>query len=158
MKTVYKVLLILIAVLIIGGLCSKVLFLAEDTSEGTPGVDMAALWSVNTGLQWIYPGSSTNAEGTTLHNIHLMENKDPYQGAKEIIQHSYNVTPNICVTMDNNASELIFGDVITGIREYDWGEGYTRGTAVEKAVQDKGINYFGIIPALFTGHIKIFFI
>ena len=43
---------------------SGILILAQDDTEGgIPGVDMAALWSINGGFTWIYPGSSHNANG-----------------------------------------------------------------------------------------------
>ena len=70
---------------------SGVLILAQDDTEGgIPGVDMAALWSINGGFNWIYPGSSHNANGHTLHNIYMTNN--PYQDAKEIMEYTYGVS------------------------------------------------------------------
>ena len=159
MKIITKIIAIIILIVVLLTLCSNVLFLAEDESEGIPGVDMAALWNVQGGFQWIYPGSSTNANGETLHNIHMINENKPYSEAKNIIQHTYNTTPNICVVVNNNASEKIFGgDIISDIRQYDWGEGYSRGTAVEKSMQDYKINYLQIIPCILTGDIHIFLI
>ena len=65
---------------------SNVLVLAQDDTEGgIPGVDMAALWSLHGGFTWIYPGSSFNAEGQTLHNVHLNDPQDPYGAARDIM-------------------------------------------------------------------------
>ncbi|WP_409199504.1 hypothetical protein [Methanobrevibacter sp. DSM 116169] len=149
--------LIAIAVVVLVFLSSTVLFLAEDETEGSiPGVDMAAVWQIPEGFQWIYPGSSKSANGHTLHNIH-MEDGDPYQYAKQIMEYTYNISPNICVVINNDAAESMFGDDIVGnIREHDWGEGNPRGEAIEMSM-DK-FNIFGAIMSLIKGDIKIFLI
>ncbi|MDR0900211.1 MAG: hypothetical protein LBM26_00965 [Methanobrevibacter sp.] len=136
---------------------STILFLAEDETEGgIPGVDMAGIWTLGGGFEWIYPGSSFSPEGHTLHNIY-MEDGDPYQYAKGIIQYTYNKTPNICVVINNDAAEKIFGDDIVGnIREKDWGEGNPRGVAIEQSTNQ--FNVFGAIESLFMGNIKIMII
>ena len=159
MKALGKIIVLIIAILIIFSLTSNVLFLAEDTSESVqePGVDMAAYWSLGTGFQWIYPGSSTNAEGNTLHNVFLFSSENPYQGAKEIMQYSYNITPNICVTINNNASDRIFGsDMIDDIRTKNWGEGNDRGDAVNAAMAEHPANPIGVIESILLGDIRIF--
>ena len=57
---------------------SNVLILCQDDTEGgIPGVDMAAMWSINGGFTWIYPGSSFDPQGRTLHNIYMLD--DPIE-------------------------------------------------------------------------------
>jgi len=144
-------------ILIIGFLSSTILFLAEDETEGAvPGVDMAGIWTFSGGFQWIYPGSSVNAQGHTLHNVHLKDG-DPYQHAKVIMEYSYNISPNICVAINNAAAERIFGEgILSDIREEDWGKGHARGVAIENSVSQ--FNVFGAIISLFSGDIRIFLI
>ena len=148
---------IIVLILIIGFLSSSILFLAEDETEGAiPGVDMAAIWSLPEGFQWIYPGSSLSPQGHTLHNIH-MEDGDPYQYAKGIMEHTYNISPNICIVINNAAADRIFGEGILGdIREEDWGQGNARGVAIENSVTQ--FNIFGAIISLFSGDIRVFLI
>lgn len=156
MKSITKILLVIVFIGIVATLFSNVIILASDTSEGVPGIDMAAMWNVGSGFQWIYPGSSTNAEGHTLHNIYLDSN-DPYHYAKDIIQHTYNTTPNVCVVVNNTAAERIFGDdLISNIREHDWGEGHSRGDAVSMSMGN--MNIFGIFESLLSGDIRIYLI
>ena len=156
MRLIVKIVGIVAVILIIIALMSNVLILAADTTEGTPGVDMAALWSVGGGFQWIYPGSSFNAEGYTLHNIYLLSD-DPYHYAKDIIEYTYHTSPNVCVVIDNEAAEDIFGDgLVDNIREKDWGEGHDRADAVSMSISKYDV--LQILPNLLTGHIKIYFI
>lgn len=158
MGKLIKLVGIVAVLIIIVVLVSNVLILAADTSEGeaAPGVDMAALWSIGGGFQWIYPGSSHNAQGQTLHNIYL-DSDEPYQFAKDIIEHTYHVSPNVVVVVDDYAAEDIFGNGLVGnIREKDWGEGYSRGDAVSMSITD--FNVLQIIPNLLTGHIHIHFV
>ncbi|OWT32450.1 hypothetical protein BGI41_07610 [Methanobrevibacter sp. 87.7] len=155
------VLLLIIIILFLFVSTANVLFLAEDTSESIqePGVDMAALWSLSDGFRWIYPGSSVNAEGSTLHNIFLFQNNDPYGDAKDIIEYTYHVSPNVCVVINNNASDRIFGsDMIGSIRENNWGEGQSRGNAIDESLSTHSINFIGVIESLLTGDMKIFLI
>lgn len=149
--------IVIILIIIVGALSSTVLFLAEDESEGAiPGVDMAAIWTVTGGFEWIYPGSSYSAEGDTLHNIH-MEDGDPYQYAKGIMEHTYHISPNICVVINNAAAERIFGeDIVGNIREEDWGQGNSRGVAIENSMSQ--FNILGAIQSIFTGDIRIMLI
>ena len=59
----------IIALIIIAGLlftvASPILVVAEDSEEVTPGIDMAASFSLFGGFQWVYPGSSVNEYGQT---------------------------------------------------------------------------------------------
>ena len=71
MKKIIIPIILIIVALVASTLFSPILIIAEDTDEGDPGVDMAAKLSI-TGFEWIYPGSSFNSRGETLHNIHLM--------------------------------------------------------------------------------------
>ena len=157
MKKITIIILIIILILIIGVLSSSILFLAEDETEGViPGVDMAGVWSFSGGFQWIYPGSSLSPEGHTLHNIH-MEDGDPYQYAKGIIEHTYNISPNICVVINNAAADRIFGEgILNNIREEDWGKGNPRGVAIENSISQ--FNVFGAIISVFSGDVRIFLI
>ncbi len=156
MNKIVKIIGIIAVILIIVSLMSNVLILAADTSEGTPGVDMAALWSLGGGFQWIYPGSSHNSQGQTLHNIYL-DSDEPYQFAKDIIEYTYHTSPNICVVVDDYAAEDIFGNgLVDNIREKDWGEGYSRGDAVSMSISE--FNFIQVLPNILTGHIQVFLI
>jgi len=156
MRKIIIIISIIVLILIIGFLSSSILFLAEDETEGIPGVDMAGIWSFPGGFQWIYPGSSVSPEGHTLHNIHF-EDVDPYQYAKRIMEHTYNISPNICVVINNAAAERIFGErILDDIREDDWGKGNDRGDAIENSITQ--FNIFGAIQSVFTGDIRIFLI
>ena len=151
-----------LAVIVVVGIAatSSVLIIAEDESEGgIPGVDMGATWNLSSGFTWIYPGSSFNAQHQTLHNIHLDDPDDPYGAAKEIMEYTYHISPNIIITVNNNASEKIFGgDIISDIRQYDWGDGMDRGDAADKAMSDFHMNYLAIPECLLTGDMKIHFV
>ena len=135
---------------------SNVLILAQDDTEGgIPGVDMAALWSLNGGFTWIYPGSSFDSSGRTLHNIYMLEN--PYQEAQEIMQYTYGVNPHILVIINDQAAAHIFGtDILDTIRQHDWGEGHSRGDAVAMSITS--VNPLPIIPDILLGNIKIMLI
>lgn len=163
MKTALKLIFAIIVVIIIvlAGLAvtSNALVIATDTTEGTPGVDMAAVWTLSDGFEWIYPGSSHNAEGQTLHNIYLDDPDRPYDAAADIMEYTYNIRPNVVVTVNNAAAEKIFGgDIVSDIREYDWGQGYDRGVAVEQAMGDFNINYLAIPECILNGDIAFHFI
>ncbi|MBR4397130.1 MAG: hypothetical protein IKS93_04680 [Methanobrevibacter sp.] len=135
---------------------SGVLILAQDDSEGgIPGVDMAALWSFNGGFTWIYPGSSHNANGHTLHNIYMTDH--PYQDAKEIMEYTYGVSPHILIVVNDQAASHIFGENFVGtIRQHDWGEGNSRGDAVAMSITH--VNPLPIIPDILLGNIKFFIV
>ena len=153
---------IILAIIFIVGTTatSSVLIIAEDESEGgIPGVDMGATWNLGSGFEWIYPGSSFNSEHQTLHNIHLDDPDNPYEAAKEIMEYTYNISPNIIVTVNNDAAEKIFGgDIISDIRQYDWGDGMDRGDAADKAMGDFHMNYLAIPECLLSGDIKIHYV
>ncbi|MCQ2971963.1 MAG: hypothetical protein MJ209_01515 [archaeon] len=154
MKTIFKLIIVLIILAIIGvTVLSSVLILAEDESEGgIPGVDMAATWNM-TGFTWIYPGSTHDASGCTLHNIHMMDG-NPYVHAKEMMENTYGISPHIIVIVNDKAAEKIFGgDIVSDIREYNWGQGYSRGNAVEKSMGDFNLNPLQILPCILTGDI-----
>lgn len=155
MKWIYKIIPLVIIIAIVGMIfTTNALVIATDTSEGTPGVDMAAIVNASNGFTWIYPGSSTNAQGETLHNIYLNDPDNPYEAAADIIQHTYNTKPNLIITVNNAAAERIFGgDIVGDIREYDWGQGMSRGDAAEQAMSDFNINYLGVIESVFSGDI-----
>ncbi|MCQ2976870.1 MAG: hypothetical protein MJ232_02540 [archaeon] len=147
------ILICVIVGLILSATCN-VLILAADTSEKIPGVDMAAMWNAGEGFQWIYPGSSFNAQHHTLHNIY-MDSNEPYAYAKDIIQYTYNKTPNICVVVDNDAAQALFGDhLIDNIRQHDWGEGNSRGDSIMMSITS--LNPLAILPSILSGHIQIF--
>ena len=135
---------------------SNVLILAQDDTEGgIPGVDMAALWSLNGGFTWIYPGSSFDPQGRTLHNIYMLD--EPYQEAKIIMEHTYNVSPHILVIINDQAAAHIFGEnILDTIRQHDWVEGNARGDAVAMSITS--VNPLPIIPDILMGNIKIMLI
>ena len=149
---IVAIIIILLAILAF----SNVLILAQDDTEGSiPGVDMAALWSVHGGFEWIYPGSSFDPQGRTLHNIYMLD--DPYQEAKIIMQNTYNVDPHILVIINDQAAAHIFGDnILDAIRQHDWVEGNSRGDAVAMSITS--VNPLPIIPDILMGNIRIMLI
>lgn len=154
-----KIFLIIVAIILITIIAlttfSSVLFLAEDESEGLAGVDMAATWNFTGGFNWIYPGSTSNAGGATLHNIHQGGFSDPYGTAQDMVYHTYGINTHLIIIINNNASEKIFGgDIISSIRTNDWGKGYDRGPAIENAMSNFSINIFQVIPCILTGDIR----
>ena len=168
-----KAILGIIAVIIIAFLLftvvSPILIIAEDTSEGTPGVDMAAKFSVLGGFDWIYPGSSYNANGETLHNIYLISPDNPYGAAQDIISYTYHFTPHLIVSVNPEAAESIFGDgLVDNIRSNDAYNGYgrtdnvvgtmSRGDAVSTAVSGGTFNPWAIPVHLIMGNIKLIFV
>ena len=158
-KLILGIISIIIIVFLLFTAISPILFIAEDTTEGDPGIDMAAKFSIIGGFNWIYPGDSVNAEGQTLHNIHLNDPQDPYGAARDIISYTYHFTPHIIVSVNDIAAADIFGsDILDSIREYDWGQGMDRGDASSQAMADSGINIFAIPLHLLTGNIKIFIV
>ena len=163
MKTIVKIIPIIIILIIIGFIASaNVLILAADTSEGgesAPGMDMAATWSLSKGFNCIYPGSSTNAEGETLHNIHYDHPDSPYQAAADIMEYTYHTRPNLVITVNNAAAERIFGgSIVDNIRGYDWGEGYDRAPAIQAAMENAQIDYLAVISSVLSGDIAFHFV
>ena len=158
------VIVLIIVALLIFTTVSPILILAEDTTEGTPGVDMAAKFSPLGGIDWVYPGSSYNANGETLHNIHLIDPDNPYQAAQDIISYTYHYTPHIIVSVNEEAAEAIFGlGLVDNIRANDAYNGYgganvqgtmSRGDAVSTAMGEGTFNPFEIPMQLLMGNIN----
>ena len=143
--------------------------MADDVEEGGGGaVDMAAKFSI-TGFEWIYPGSSVNAQGQTLHNIHLDSPDDPYGAARDIMTYTYNFTPHLIVSINNDGAEAIFGtSIVDDIRANDAYNGYagndkvqgtmSRGDAVNAAMTKNGMNVFQIPIQALLGNIAFHFV
>lgn len=169
MKKIIPIAVVLVFLaLVLSTVFSPILIIAEDTEEGDPGVDMAAILSV-TGFEWIYPGNSVNSHGETLHNIHLIDSNNPYGAAQEIMQYSYNITPHVIVGINNDAAEAIFGtSIIDDIRANDAYNGYAgndnvqgtmdRGDAVGTAMSKNGMNILQIPIQIIMGNIKFHFV
>ena len=97
---------VILLVLIVFSLFSNVVILAQDDTEGNiPGVDMAALWSLNGGFNWIYPGSSFDEQGRTLHNIYMLD--DPYGEVDAIFKYTLNSTPFSTLMHQNYSKSVI---------------------------------------------------
>lgn len=171
MKTSGKILgviVLIIVALLIFTTVSPILILAEDTTEGTPGVDMAAKLSPLVGFDWVYPGSSYNANGETLHNIHLIDPDNPYAAARDIISYTYKYTPHIIVSVNEEAAEAIFGlGLVDNIRANDAYNGYggsnvqgtmSRGDAVSTAMAGGTFNPLEIPVQLLMGNIKLYIV
>lgn len=150
-------------------MASPVLIIAEDTNEGSPGVDMAASFSIPGGFEWVYPGSSVNANGQTLHNIHQNSPDDPYGAARDIMTYTYHYTPHLIMSVNNDAAEAIFGtDIIDNIRSNDAYNGYSgsgnvpgtmsRGDSVSTAMSNSNINVLEIPVQLLMGNIQLHFV
>lgn len=169
-----KIALIFLAiVLIIVGflastIVSPILIIAEDTGEDA-SVDMAAKFSLLGGFEWVYPGSSFNAHGETLHNIHLISPSDPYHAAQDIISHTYHYTPHVIISVNNAAAEAIFGhDIVDVIRANDAYNGYagnenvpgtmSRGDAMDTAMTKNGMNVFQVPIQILLGNIRFIFV
>lgn len=167
-KTILKIIVLVIVVLLLFILVSPILIVAEDTTEGTPGVDMAASFSVPNGFQWVYPGSSYNANGETLHNIHMIDPENPYGAARDIISYTYHYTPHIIVSINEEAAKDVFGyDIVDNIRANDAYNGYpglhsqgtmSRGDAVGTAMTMGEFNPLEIPLHILMGNIKIFIV
>ena len=160
MASTLKKALGIIAVLIVLFLAitafSNVLILCQDDTEGgIPGVDMAAMWSIHGGFTWIYPGSSFDPQGRTLHNIYMLD--DPIEEVRVIMDHTYNVNPHVLVIINDQAATHIFGDnILDTIRQHDWVEGNARGDAVAMSITQ--VNPLPIIPDILMGNIRIMLI
>lgn len=165
------IILLAIIIIIVGFLASTivspVLIIAEDSGEDA-SIDMAAKFSI-TGFEWVYPGNSYNANGETLHNVHLINPNDPYGEARDIITYTYHYTPHLIVGVNNDAAEAIFGnDVVDVIRANDAYNGYkgnqnvpgtmSRGDAVDTAMNKNGMNVFQIPIQALMGNIQFHFV
>ncbi|WP_407424601.1 hypothetical protein [Methanobrevibacter sp.] len=167
MKKILIAIVLIVVALILSTAISPVMILAEDAEEGIPGVDMAARIGL-TGFEWVYPGSSHNAKGETLHNIHFIDPNNPYGAAREIMEYSYGISPHIFFSVNNAAAEAIFGSsIVDDIRANDAYNGYagngdvkgtmSRGDAVGTAMANDGMNVFQIPIQLLMGNISIHF-
>ena len=166
-------LILIVIILIVMGffastIASPILIIAEDAEEDG-SVDMAAKFSIIGGFDWVYPGSSFNANGETLHNIHLISPSDPYHVAQDIISHTYHYTPHIIVSVNNDAAEAIFGkNIVDVIRSNDAYNGYagnenvpgtmSRGDAMDTAMTQNGMNVFQIPIQILLGNIRFIFV
>lgn len=160
------IVLIVVAFLGATAIC-PIVIVAEDTTEDA-SIDMAASFSIG-GFNWVYPGSSVNAEGQTLHNVHINHPEDPYGAARDIITYSYGYTPHIFVSVNNDAAEAIFGSsIVDDIRANDGYYGYagngnvqgsmSRGDAVGTAMLNDGMNIFEIPIQVLMGNIRFIFV
>ena len=158
---------LIVVVFLASTIVSPVLIVAEDSSEEN-GIDMAATIGL-TGFEWIYPGSSVNAQGQTLHNVYADYPDDPYGAARDIMSYTYHFTPHIIVSVNNDGAAAIFGgDIIDNIRANDAYNGYAgndkvsgsmdRGDAVGTAMAQNGMNIFEIPIQFLTGNISIHFV
>lgn len=164
---VFLAILLIIVIFLVSTIVSPVLVIAEDAEE-EGGVDMAAKFSI-TGFEWVYPGSSFNAQGQTLHNVHADSPNDPYGAARDIITYTYHYTPHIIVSVNNDAAEAIFGDdIIDVIRSNDAYNGYagnqnvpgtmSRGDAMDTAMNKNGMNVFQVPIQILLGNIRFIFV
>ena len=160
-------LVLIVVVFLASTIVSPVLIVAEDSSEEN-GIDMAATIGL-TGFEWIYPGSSVNAQGQTLHNVYADYPDDPYGAARDIMSYTYHFTPHIIVSVNNDGAAAIFGgDIIDNNRANDAYNGYAgndkvsgsmdRGDAVGTAMAQNGMNIFEIPIQFLTGNISIHFV
>lgn len=166
MNKIHLILLAIVAIIVLflaSTIVSPVLIVAEDATEDA-SIDMAASFSLS-GFEWVYPGSSINAEGQTLHNVHLNNPDDPYGAARDIMTYSYGVTPHLIVSVNNDAAEGIFGgSIVDDIRANDGYYGYagndkvsgsmSRGDAMDTAMANNGINIFEIPIQILLGNIR----
>lgn len=168
-KTIFGIIAVVIIAFLLFTLVSPILIIAEDTTEGTPGVDMAAKFSIFGGFEWVYPGSSYNANGETLHNIHLISPDNPYGAAQDIIQYTYHYTPHLIISVNPDAAESIFGvGLVDNIRSNDAYNGYahsenavgtmSRGDAVSTAMTGGTFNPLAIPLHVLMGNIKFIFV
>lgn len=164
-KTILGAIAVIFVVLLLFTITSPILIIAEDTDEGTPGIDMAAKFSAFGGFDWIYPGSSVNENGQTLHNIHSDSPGDPYGAARDIMTYSYQFTPHLIVSVNPEAAEAIFGaGLIDNIRSNDAYNGYagsenvqgtmSRGDAVGAAMGMGTFNPLAIPLNILMGNIR----
>jgi hypothetical protein len=169
MKKLHLTILAFVAIVVIflaSTIVSPVMIVAEDSAEDA-SIDMAASFSLS-GFKWIYPGSSINSEGQTLHNVHINDPQDPYGAARDIMTYSYGVTPHVFISVNNDAAAAIFGgSIVDDIRANDAYNGYAgngnvpgtmdRGDAVGTAMLQNGVNVFAIPLEILMGNISFHF-
>ncbi len=160
------VILLLFGAFLASTIVSPVLIVAEDAEEDA-SIDMAARFGL-TGFEWVYPGSSVNAAGQTLHNVHIDHPENPYGAAREIMEYSYHVSPHVIVSVNNDAAQAIFGvSIVDDIRANDAYNGYAgnenvpgtmdRGDAMETAMTNNGMNVLQVPLQILLGNITFHF-
>lgn len=168
-KVILAIIVVIIIALLLFTITSPILIIAEDTTEGSPGIDMAAKFTALGGFEWIYPGSSVNANGQTLHNVHQDSPDDPYGAARDIMEYSYQFSPHLIISVNPEAAEGIFGaGLIDNIRANDAYNGYSgsenvqgtmsRGDAVDTAMNSGTFNPIAIPTNILMGNIKFIFV
>lgn len=168
-KVILAIIVVILIALLLFTITSPILIIAEDTTEGSPGIDMAAKFTALGGFDWIYPGSSVNANGQTLHNVHQDSPDDPYGAARDIMEYSYQFSPHLIISVNPEAAESIFGTgLIDNIRANDAYNGYSgsenvqgtmsRGDAVDTAMNSGTFNPIAIPTNILMGNIKFIFV
>ena len=168
-KVILAIIVLIIIAILLFTITSPILIIAEDTTEGSPGIDMAAKFTALGGFDWIYPGSSVNANGQTLHNVHQDSPDDPYGAARDIMEYSYQFSPHLIISVNPEAAEGIFGaGLIDNIRTNDAYNGYSgsenvqgtmsRGDAVNSAMNSGTFNPIAIPTNILMGNIKFIFV
>jgi hypothetical protein len=165
-KIILIAIILVVFVFLASTLMSPILMVAEDSEEDA-SIDMAASFGLG-GFEWVYPGSSFNAAGETLHNVHIDHPDNPYGAAQDIMQHSYGVSPHVIVSINNDAAAAIFGEtIVDDIRANDGYFGYgasnvpgtmSRGDAASTAMANNGMNVFEIPLQVLLGNIQFHFV
>ena len=170
MKKLNLIILAVVAVIVIfmaSTLVSPILIVCEDMGEDG-SIDMAATFSMF-GFHWIYPGSSFNSQGQTLHNVHIDNPQDPYGAARDIMTYTYHFTPHLVVSLSSEGAEAIFGDsIVDDIRANDAYNGYagndnvpgtmSRGDAIDTAMGQHIPNLLQIPVQILLGKITFHFV
>ncbi|WP_405298192.1 hypothetical protein [Methanobrevibacter sp.] len=170
MKKLNLIILAVVAVIVIfmaSTLVSPILIVCEDMGEDG-SIDMAATFSMF-GFDWIYPGSSFNSQGQTLHNVHIDNPQDPYGAARDIMTYTYHFTPHLVVSLSSEGAEAIFGDtIVDDIRANDGYFGYagndnvqgsmSRGDAIDTAMSQHIPNLLQIPVQILLGKITFHFV
>ena len=170
MKKLNLIILAVVAVIVIfmaSTLVSPILIVCEDMGEDG-SIDMAATFSMF-GFDWIYPGSSFNSQGQTLHNVHIDNPQDPYGAARDIMSYTYHFTPHLVVSLSSEGAEAIFGDtIVDDIRANDGYFGYagndnvqgsmSRGDAIDTAMSQHIPNLLQIPVQILLGKITFHFV
>lgn len=170
MNKIHLIIIAVVTVIVVfmaSTLVSPILIVCEDTGEDA-SIDMAATFSLG-GYEWIYPGNSVNAEGQTLHNVHINDPDDPYGAAREIMEYTYHISPHLVVSLTSDAAEAIFGpSIVDDIRANDAYNGYegngnvpgtmSRGDAIDTAMAQDGMNIFQIPIQILIGKITFHFV
>ncbi|WP_405306333.1 hypothetical protein [Methanobrevibacter sp.] len=170
MKKSHLIILSIMAILVIfiaSTLVSPILIVCEDMEEDG-SIDMAATLSV-AGFEWIYPGSSFNSQGQTLHNVHIDNPQDPYGAARDIMSYTYHFTPHMVVSLSSEGAQAIFGgNIVDDIRANDGYFGYegngnvqgsmSRGDAIDTAMSQNMPNLLQIPIQILLGKITFHFV